>query len=130
MTESWKAVDGFDGFYEVSDRGRVRSCARVIACKNGKPAKNLREKIMSGGVKDNGYVLLSLRKPGEKQVKRLLHRMVAAAFIPRTPGRDEVNHLDGDKLNNAVENLAWCTRAENMAHAWDNGFFVYQRRAG
>jgi len=76
---------------------------------------------MSGSIKSNGYLHVSLRRPGEKQVKATVHRMVAIAFLPMN-GR-EVNHINGNKLNNAVENLEWCSHAENMAHAWDKGLF-------
>lgn len=127
MAEEWRPVAGFEGFYEVSDLGRVRSCARYLA--GGNRPRSLPDRLMTGAVKNNGYVLISLRKPREKQVKRLLHRLVAIAFIPARADAPEVNHRDGDKLNNVVSNLEWCTHAENMAHAWDSGLIPLPRRA-
>ena len=86
--------------------------------------------MMECAVKSNGYVHVSLRKPGEKQVKRHVHRLVAFAFVPGFAAGLEVNHLDGDKTNNHASNLAWCTHFENMRHANESGLFdSYRKRA-
>jgi hypothetical protein len=127
MTEEWRPVSGFEGFYEVSNLGRVKSLARTILDKRGRP-KKLRGRIMSGRVK--GRVQISLRKPGEKQIKRLAHRLVAAAFMPAAG--QEIRHRDGNNLNNVVENLEWLPHPEIMAQAWARGAFarkVEQQRA-
>jgi hypothetical protein len=124
MIEEWRTVSGFEGFYAVSNFGRVKSLSRVVYDKRKRP-RNLSERIMSGAIKNNGYLHVSLRKPGDKQLKRLVHRLVAITFIPIDG--DEINHIDGNKLNNTVQNLQWCSRAENMAHAWGNGFFANRR---
>lgn len=126
MTERWKPVRGFEGYYDISDQGRVRSVARTVCREGGKP-RSLPERSMQGSIKSNGYVHVSLRKPGEKQIKRHVHKLVAEAFLPRDPGK-EVNHIDGDKKNNCVSNLEWSTRAENMAHAWNSGLTRFARR--
>ena len=81
---------------------------------------------MRGAVSTHGYAVVSLRKSGETQKKRYVHRLVAAAFVAGCG--EEVNHLDGVKLNNNCTNLEWCSHAENMAHAWDNGLVPYVRR--
>jgi hypothetical protein len=124
--EEWKPVLGFEGFYALSSRGRVKSLCRVVIDRRGQPRK-LSERIMLCSVKDNGYLHVSLRKPGEKQVKRLIHRLVAIAFLSTKNETDEVNHIDGNKLNNVTANLEWCNHAQNMAHAWDNGLFQSPR---
>jgi NUMOD4 motif/HNH endonuclease len=123
MTEEWKSVLGFDGFYAVSNLGRVKSLSRVVHDKSGKP-RRLPERIMTGTLKDNGYLHVSLRKPGRKQLKRLVHRLVATAFSPASG--NEVNHIDGNKINNTVHNLEWCNHKDNMNHAWRNGFFAHR----
>jgi NUMOD4 motif/HNH endonuclease len=123
MTEEWKSVIGFEGFYDVSNLGRVKSLCRTVIDANGKPY-TVPERIMSGSIKSNGYSHVSLRKTGEKQVKRHVHQLVATAFLPIKAGSsEEVNHLDGNKLNNVTTNLEWCSHAKNMSHAWSNGFF-------
>jgi HNH endonuclease len=73
---------------------------------------------------------VSLRRTEEKQVKRHAHLLVAMAFLPGKTASEEVNHIDFDKLNNAVTNLEWCSHAENMAHARDNGRFQWPRKNG
>lgn len=128
MIEQWREVRGFEGFYAVSNMGRVKSIHRTICRDGGKP-RTLPDRFMTGAVKSNGYVHVSLRKPGQKQIKRHIHRLVAEAFLKRAP-HQEVNHIDGNKLNNSVSNLEWCTRAENMAHAWNSGLTPFQRRTG
>lgn len=101
--ESWKKIDGFDR-YSVSSFGRVR---------NDKTGKHL--KSFPRGYK-NEYRGVDLYKDG-RRCPNLVHRLVADAFLPPPgPGQDEVNHIDVDPTNNRVENLEWCTRAENEAH--------------
>jgi hypothetical protein len=126
MTEQWKDVSGFEGFYAVSNLGNMKSLARTV-CREGGKARTLPERAMRCANTTNGYRHVSLRKPGEKQVKRLVHRLVAIAFLGLGPD-DEVNHKDGDKTNNIYTNLESCTHAENMAHAWDNDYFLPRKR--
>src|SRR5262245_17979400 len=100
--ERWLPVVGYEGLYEVSDVGRVRGLTRGGLLK-------LR-------VSTRGYWVCGLTKLGQ-QTEFRVHRLVATAFIgPPSGERREINHIDGDKLNNAVANLEWCTRAENCAH--------------
>ena len=121
MTEEWKSILGFEGFfYSVSNLGRVKSMRRPIVGVDGK-SRIRRERIMSGSIKTNGYLHVSLRRTGEKQIKRHVHLLVATAFLPEKATSEEVNHLDCNKLNNAVTNLEWCSHAKNMAHAGSNG---------
>jgi len=126
MIEVWKEVLGFDGFYAVSNLGRMKSLSRTVCREGGKP-RTLPERMMKCARHAHGYLHVSLRKPGEKQIKRLVHRLVAEAFLGLTAD-SEVNHKDGIKMNNTVSNLEPCTHAENMAHAWDNDFFLPRKR--
>src|SRR5260370_41923742 len=98
MIEEWKFVPGFEGIYVVSNLGRVKSLRRTIVGVDGK-SRTQRERIMSGSIKSNGYLHVSLRKTGEKQLKRHVHLLVATAFLPEKAISEEVNHLDGNKLN-------------------------------
>lgn len=102
-TEVWKPVVGYEGLYEVSNKGNVVSLKR-----------NMRT-ILSPSIKSNGYLQLCLYKKG-KGKSLYVHRLVAESFLDRVDGKEQVNHLDEDKLNNSVENLEWCTSKENNAH--------------
>lgn len=111
--EVWKDVQGFEGFYQVSDRGRLRSMDRE-SC-----GRRYSGKLISSACK-GGYIVDILCKDGMKKICRR-HRLVALAFIPNPESKPEVNHLDGNKLNNCVENLEWATHRENADHAWLTG---------
>ena len=125
--EDWRPVVGFEGLYEVSNRGGVRSLDRVLL--RGRHPIALKGRMLLGTVSVRGYSVVSLRQPGQSQQKRYVHQLVAIAFLVREPQHTEVNHLDGDKQNNTVANLEWCTREENMAHAWETGLVPRERRA-
>lgn len=124
MHEIWKDAIGFDGVYQVSSLGRVRSCDRVIYYKNSKlsGAKSKIEhgKIMSQCISNSGYYILRLRKDGERKCF-YTHRLIAQAFIPNPENKSQVNHIDGNRLNNCVDNLEWVTMSENVLHAYRTG---------
>jgi hypothetical protein len=115
MTERWLPVDGHLG-YEVSDLGRVRSIERTVTqsrpwsqCDWTYKGKTLKLSELA-----SGYLSARL---GMKQ-RALVHRLVAAAFLTPDAGRQFVNHKDGNKQNNAVGNLEWCTKSENGVHGY------------
>ena len=119
--EKWKDIPGFEGLYQVSDCGRVRSIDRVTTNKNGR--KSLyRGKILKQ-ITDNSaldYYVVNLSKNG-KQTKMKVHRLVAMAFLPKPSGMDLVDHIDCDPHNNKVSNLRWCTYQMNIRNANSNG---------
>ena len=115
--EQWKPVSGFEGKYEVSDFGRIRSLGYEVKCYGG--AKVVKPRILKPFATRSGYLEVSL---GRKN-KRLVHRLVAEAFIANPENKSDVNHRNLIKTDNRVSNLEWSTRGENMQHAHDNGAF-------
>lgn len=111
MEEVWKSVPGYEGIYEVSDQGRVKSLARETNNQYGKT-----DIIMSPGWSPNGYYFVTLCKNGVHKNARI-HRLVAEAFIPNPGGLPQVNHKDCDRSNNKAENLEWCTAEYNINYA-------------
>lgn len=107
--ELWRPVMGYEGFYEVSDKGNVRRIAKGRGAQVGK--------ILKQANGTNGYKQVTLSKDCNQLICRV-HRLVAEAFIPRQDGKDYVNHINGDKTDNRVENLEWVTRSENALHAY------------
>lgn len=101
----WRLVEGFEESYLVSEIGEVYS---IRSDKKLKPIKH-----------NKGYLYFNLSLNG-KMKRELAHRLVAQAFIPNQENKPQVNHINGNKENNHISNLEWCTRLENMRHAFDN----------
>ena len=120
MAELWKDVKGFEGWYQISNLGNARRIAPV----NGAPrCKNLKPWINSEGY---SYVTFNVRC---KKTAFRVHRLVAEHFIGEPlENQTDINHIDGNKQNNAVSNLEWCSRSENMLHAIKTGLFVPKKR--
>lgn len=119
--EEWKAVVGYEGYYEVSSYGRVRGVDRYV--NTGilhSDIKLHKGKMLKPNLKKNGYLSVDLCK-GNKLKTVLVHRLVAVAFIEKPDGKDVVNHKNLDKTDNRVENLEWVTCRENTLHASANG---------
>lgn len=115
MEEIWKDIEGYEGFYKISNLGRVKSLPR-----NGTVNK---ERIMVNRVNKTGYWTIHLRRLGVSKYLKI-HRLIAIAFIEKVEGKDVINHKDGNKLNNSIDNLEWCTHSENAQHAHDTGLRV------
>ena len=101
--EEWKPIPGYEGMYEVSSYGRVRSY------------KQQKERILSPGKDGSGYYFVNLCKDGKVKMCTI-HRLVAEAFIPNPINFPVVNHKDETRTNNYFENLEWCTQAYNLAY--------------
>jgi len=113
--EIWKPIDGYP-WYQVSNKGNVRSCARNWADGEWRPVKQYDHQ--------RGYKAVLLKRKNEKNYKNfLVHRLVAIAFLGGDHPDQEVNHINGDKHDNRVDNLEWCTREQNRRHAIDNGLY-------
>ena len=112
MIEEWRPIEGYEGLYEVSNTGRVRSLDRYVKSK-GESYRLHKGKMLSPVIKDNGYLQLKLYCNG-KLYKKYVHRLVAQAFIPNPDNLPEVNHRDEDKTNNRADNLEFCDHKYNM----------------
>ena len=116
--EQWKDIKGYEGLYQVSNLGRIKSLFRKVKYQNG--FRNVKEKIKNTFIGKQCYERVELSKNKENK-KYNIHRLVAEAFIPNKNNKPQINHIDGNKTNNKVENLEWCTQSENELHAYKIG---------
>jgi hypothetical protein len=114
--EIWKDIKGYEGLYQVSNEGRVKALNRVVKSRWGTP-KPLKEKEIREIVDALGYSRLSLSKDGKVKTHKI-HRLVAETFLI---GEGHINHIDGNKQNNHVSNLEFCTIKQNHNHAFESG---------
>ena len=122
MQEKWADIKGFEGLYQVSNLGNVKSVERYIPAKNNSFAFH-KERNMKLQTNHKGYFCVILHK-NSISYTRLVHRLVADAFIPNANNLPQVNHKDTNKKNNNIENLEWISNIDNMRHAFSNGCFV------
>lgn len=108
MFENWKDVVGYEGLYQVSDKGNVKSL------KSNSP------KLLKQSPTNCGYMKVQLYQNGKGKML-YVHRLVAKAFLPNPQQKEEINHLDGNKANNVLSNLEWTSRSENQLHAINIG---------
>jgi hypothetical protein len=119
VKEAWKDVEGYDGIYQVSNKGNIRSLKRYIYHKNG--AKHIIEgQLLIPYITKKGYRQIKLWK-NNNGIGFKCSRLVAKAFIPNPLNLPEVNHLNASKVDNRVENLEWCTRSHNIKHSFIHG---------
>lgn len=119
MKEVWKDIAGYEGYYKISNKGRVKSLKRKVKNHSGF-YKTLKTRTLKLYKRKGKYTIVYLRRKG-KCKKKVAHRLVAIAFIPNPLNKPQVNHLDGDKSNSSVENLEWVTPSENAQHAFKLG---------
>jgi hypothetical protein len=112
--EKWKDIVGWEGYYQVSSVGRIKSLERKTI------SRGVKECVRKLHIQNSGYLTVGLFKENKGQ-QFLVHRLMALAFIKNTEKLDFVNHKNGIKTDNRIENLEWCTKGYNLKHAYDNG---------
>lgn len=117
MDEAWRDIEGYEGSYQISNTGNVKSLCRCVTYKSGRRIM-LRERILKPSER-SGYYYVNLNKDGSAK-SVFIHRLVALHFLERPRDKDCVNHKDCNTRHNSSENLEWVTKAENNKHAWDN----------
>jgi len=126
--KEFKDIAGFDGLYQISNDGEVLSLNRECNVKGGH--RSVKSRVLKKVIDSRGYFKVTLSKSGAPVKNWLIHRLVALTFIPNPDGKVEVNHIDGDKQNNNVENLEWATRQENAVHMATTGLAASGERHG
>ena len=114
MKEEWKNVLGYEGLYQVSNLGRVKSLSRTVKYKNGNLNK-FKEKILKLGADSYGYLRVTLSKNGKRKIGHV-HKLVAIAFLNHSPNKyaEVVDHIDNNKLNNKLQNIQLVTNRINI----------------
>lgn len=108
IAEEWRDIEQFKGEYQISNFGRIRNYRT--------------KKVLKNYISPEGYICNSLRHSKEKRTHTVrVHRLIAEAFIPNPNNYSIINHIDGNKQNNNIENLEWCTAQHNIQHSFDNG---------
>ena len=112
--EQWRDIPGYDGIYQASSFGRIKSISRSVPTKKG--TQFVKERILKHSI-NKGYARISL---SYKNIvyRKAVHFFVASCFLPNPESKKYINHKDGDKLNNKVDNLEWCTSSENEQHSY------------
>ena len=118
--ETWKPIPGWEGYYEASDAGSIRSVDRTVTCKNG-TQKHLKGRRLAPSTNGkNGYLKVNLAKTGTKE-QRFVHALILETFVGPRPAGLEARHLDDSRSNNTIANLRWGTRSENNYDRVANG---------
>jgi hypothetical protein len=128
MQEIWKDIEGYEKYYQVSNLGGVKSLTRKMIRSNG-IIQTFKERILKPCTDTKGYLSVVLSKNNKANSFRI-HRLVAKHFVPNIERKPQVNHIDGDKLNNNFNNLEWCTNKENQKHATLNKLHARGEKAG
>lgn len=127
MQETWRDIKEYEGLYQVSNLGKIKSLNKYWKVNNYNNIINKKEKIIKQNLDHKNYLFVHLWKNGKSKNFKV-HRLVAQTFIPNPENKLTVNHKDGNKSNNSVENLEWCTQSENVIHAYKKG--LAKRRTG
>ena len=119
MTEIWKPIKGYEGLYLISNNGRVKSTHRLVITRSG-ISREVIDRYLKISITSSGYKAVTLSK-SNIQKTICIHKLIAIAFIPNPKNKAQVNHRNGIKTDNKINNLEWCTASENRNHAYKTG---------
>ncbi len=119
MKEIWKDIVGYEGLYKISNNGNVLALERKIE-RSGMSDRKAKQKLLLPLKMPNGYLQIGLNKNKQRR-SFSIHRLVAKAFIYNENNSLVINHKNGDKADNRVDNLEWCTQSENVKHSYAHG---------
>lgn len=122
MKEIWEDIEGYEGYYQISNLGNVKSLDRMVKNNHGFCLR--KGKLIKSLINKQGYYFVNLKKNSQNEIK-LIHRLIAETFINNDNNFPCVNHIDGNKLNNNVNNLEWCTYSHNIKEAFRLGLNKY-----
>lgn len=117
--EVWKAIPGYEGYYEASTLGVIRSVDRVVQAANRQLKQ--KSKVLKYALDAKGYPRVALSKPGETLKTFTIHRLIALTFMGPRPEGNQINHINGVKTDNSTSNLEYCTQSENALHSFRLG---------
>lgn len=120
MEQIWKDIPGYKNVYTISTSGKIKSLSRIVSPFGIHDKVIIKEKLLSTQLSNRGYFAVRLTVNGLTKTK-MVHRLLAEAFLLNPLNKLEVNHIDGNKLNNNLDNLEWVTSGENQKHAWRIG---------
>lgn len=116
----WKDIKGYEELYAVSNTGKIRSKEKWVINSTYHTQRLIKGRIMKPWLNKNGYYTIKLSKSSKRETI-YIHQAVANLFISKVEYKPILNHKDGNKLNNHIDNLEWCTYSENLQHAYDTG---------
>lgn len=119
MNEEWRDIEGYEGVYQISNLGRVKSLDRMVGHNKG-GKKLIRGKLKRAHIAKNGYPMLNLSNKN-RQESVYLHRILGKTFLPNPRRLETINHKDGNKENFDLSNLEWASHSENISHAYRTG---------
>lgn len=122
MKEVWKDIKDFEGHYQISNKGQVKSLDRNFVDNLGRKCVK-HGKVLKLYEGKAGYYVVDLRKNNKRKMAKV-HRLVAQEFIPNPENKEQINHKDGVKTNNILSNLEWSTPSDNLKHAYDNKLLI------